>query len=260
VDTIKIDAAAKPGKANVVAITESGDLTKYNAAKRALAEAICVDEVKDIRDKAKAMQVYAMQAKDRVLIDQATEIRLRAERRVGELLKETQRNKGARGEGRPKKGGSSVRPPKDGTPRLSDLGINKTQSSRWQKLADISNDQFEELLTHAQHKASAVVDKAQQPKLARSNPKRRRFEDASMPGVVPDGRGKKPTSDGARFGPKSEQAHEVVAADEKIGILREFAQFVINVARNVSIDPKDHDQWRSLRERANAVLRSGATL
>jgi hypothetical protein len=141
----------------------SGDLTKYNAAKRALAEAVRVDEVKDIRDKAVAMRVYAMQARDRVLIDQATEIRLRAERRAGELLRDMEKNKGTRGDGRPKKGGSSARPPKDTTPKLSELDINKSQSSRWQKLADVSDSDFEELVTRAKQKACDTVDRVQQP-------------------------------------------------------------------------------------------------
>jgi hypothetical protein len=145
----------------------STDLAKYNAAKKALAEAYRIDEVKGIRDKAVAMRMYAMQAKDRILIDQATEIRLRAERRAGQLLKEMEKNKGAV----PGKTGVKARPVLDATPKLSDLGINKSQSSRWQKLADIDDDEFEGVVAHAQQKASAAVDRPPQPKTTpRPNP------------------------------------------------------------------------------------------
>jgi hypothetical protein len=154
----------------------SGDLTKYNAAKHALAEAVRIDEVKDIRDKAVALRAYAMQARDRVLIDQATEIRLRAERRVGQLLADMEKNPGARGN--PGGRGAKIERSQDATtqPTLSDLGINKTQSSRWQKLAGLAEDDFEMVVTKAQHKASAAVDHVQQLKpkpKPRPEPKRK---------------------------------------------------------------------------------------
>ena len=65
----------------------------------------------------------------------AAEIRLRAERRAGELLDQMPKNEGTRTVGGNPSGGSTVRPPDD-TPRLSDFGVSKSQSSRYQQVAE----------------------------------------------------------------------------------------------------------------------------
>jgi hypothetical protein len=143
-------------------------LAKYSAAKRALSLAVSIDEVKDIRDKAEAMRHYAAQAKDRALIDDATELRLRAERRAGDLLHGMEKNQG----GVPGKTGRKARPVLDTKAKLSDFNINKSQSSRWQKLADLTDNDFEEHLAKTKQKATAAIDRARQPK-PRSKPKRK---------------------------------------------------------------------------------------
>ncbi len=137
-------------------------LQRYDAARRALAEAHRVDEVKEIRDKAVAMQAYAKQAKDTALITQATEIRMRAERRAGELLREmAERNERHDGSNKQNLRGSHAATPV--VPKLADLGINKTQSSRWQTLAALDADAFEEKLESASKRAYDGIARPSRP-------------------------------------------------------------------------------------------------
>jgi hypothetical protein len=109
-------------------------LIRYDAARRALAAAHRVDEVKAIRDKAEAVRVYAKQAGDFELQNQAAEIRIRAERRAGELLVDMQTSgeRQAKERGRPTKVSSPTTLPK--------LGITRDQSSKWQRLASMIDD------------------------------------------------------------------------------------------------------------------------
>ena len=116
----------------------SAALVRYEAARHALRGACSVDEVKGIRDKAVAMEAYARQAQDTELQQWAGEIRLRAERRAGELLAGMDK---ATGGGDSSSGTKVV--PLDEPPTLSDLGVSKKESSRWQAVADIPEEEFE---------------------------------------------------------------------------------------------------------------------
>lgn len=89
------------------------------------------------------------------------DVRLRAEIRAGELLAEMEKNKGVAGqaEGRKVSGGIKLRPPETkSAPTLSDLGITKTQSSRWQKLAALPVAEREQKVATAKQKAQRAVD------------------------------------------------------------------------------------------------------
>lgn len=130
-------------------------LIRYEAARTALAEAHRVDEVKDIRDKAEAMVAYARQAKDQDLILWATEIKVRAERRAGEMLSSMEKSTGSKFNGRGPDG--EVRRSHDDTATLADIGISKIQSSRWQSLASMSDEHFETAVATAKDTAGQAA-------------------------------------------------------------------------------------------------------
>lgn len=133
------------------------NLVKYNAARIALAEAHQVDEVKDIRDKSEAMAAYARQAKDKEMLVWVTEIKVRAERRAGQLLAEMPKNQGTKGQ---LAGGNTIVPPENYVKTLADLGISKNESSRWQKLAGVSDEKFEHAVAAAKEVAGEVTTAA----------------------------------------------------------------------------------------------------
>ncbi len=122
-------------------------LIKYEAACRAIAECKSFDEVKSWADKAAAMQAYQRMAGDKSLEIDAAEIRIRAERRLGEMILAAKAdgglNRGAAGMAGNQHTGKVVRSGETTAPKLSDVGISKDQSSRAQKLAAVPEGEFE---------------------------------------------------------------------------------------------------------------------
>lgn len=125
----------------------SNQLVRYEQAVRALAACKAVDEVKSWADKAAAMQAYGRMAKDKTMEVDAAEIRIRAERRLGEMIAAQKASgglsKGSAGVGLNQHTPKELRSSVTTAPTLADAGISKDLSSRAQKLAAVPEAEFE---------------------------------------------------------------------------------------------------------------------
>jgi hypothetical protein len=128
-------------------------LAKYDAMLHAIACAYEVDEVKDM------LEHYARQANNIEAERQACEIRLRAERKAGQLLAQMDKAKG----GRPTE---TPRVDRGVSETLSDLGISYDQSSQWQKLGAVPQDKFDRALDEAERPTTnGILRATQEPKI-----------------------------------------------------------------------------------------------
>ena len=139
------------------------ELIKYNAMCRAIEAAHRVDEVKNIRDQAVALEHYARQAQNTDNERQACEIRLRAERKAGQLLAQIEKTKG----GRPSKTHSREEQVLTKGDALEELGISRKQSAQWEKLGAMSQRNFDLAIGTAVKPPSTagVIRAVEQPKL-----------------------------------------------------------------------------------------------
>jgi len=116
----------------------STELVHYDAAMRELAIAHKLDEVKDIRDKALALEIYARQANNLEAEDRCKEIRIRAERKWGQLYSASEKAPA----GRPRNSSNETRD-FDRPKTLDEICVSYDQSSKWQKLGEVPDDEFE---------------------------------------------------------------------------------------------------------------------
>jgi N6-adenosine-specific RNA methylase IME4 len=113
-------------------------LATIGYARRHLAKTTDLMEVLDIRDQAEALR-HLQKTADAGLDAQnaAAELKIRAERRAGELLVTIDRKH---------RGGSKFH---DGTLKLADLGIEKKESHRFQRIAALPEKEFQRYLIEA---------------------------------------------------------------------------------------------------------------
>lgn len=119
-------------------------LVKYEAARRALAEAVSADEVMHIRLEAKAIEAIARAASDVDLEVNAAKLRIRAEAKLGMMLAEAERA-GILRAGRPTSENGSAEEPLSRI-KLKEIGVEKKLSARAQKLNALGEQCLEQTL------------------------------------------------------------------------------------------------------------------
>lgn len=120
--------------------SEPKSLIFLEQAEKLLEKVSTIDEAKEIRDRAEALRVYSKQSKKGLGIqNQCAEIRIRAERRAGEILK-LMLKEGRRHSGH----GDQKSELAKQTPKLEDFGISRFESMEWQNIAFIPKAKFEQ--------------------------------------------------------------------------------------------------------------------
>lgn len=124
------------------------DLIRYDAMCSAIAECHSVDEVRDLKDKARALELYAKQCRNTDAERKACEVRLRAERRTGELLKELARatpaeTAAAGGRAKAATSNDGIQQTSPYAEALSRTGISRQSAHRYQALAEVPKAVFE---------------------------------------------------------------------------------------------------------------------
>lgn len=115
-------------------------LVIFTQATRMLAEATTIQKAKDLKDLALTAADFAKhKGMGEEAVQYARSYALEAERRMGELLKETERAKGAAVPGVGKRGAQGE-PRCEDEPTLAVLGLSKKESAAAQRLAEMPNE------------------------------------------------------------------------------------------------------------------------
>ncbi len=129
---------------------ETNSLVIFTQASKMLAEANTIQKAKELKDLALTASDWAKR-KDmgEEAVQYARSYALDAERKMGQLLKETERQK---------PGEYQRSPDVTVAPSLSDLGLTKRDSSEAQKLAELPEEQYQEVREGKQTRSGAIKE------------------------------------------------------------------------------------------------------
>lgn len=116
------------------------EMLLLDRAEEAIQQATTIKEAKEIRNQAEAMEVYARRIEyGEILRQRCTQIKLRAGRKAGELLRVSGKHPGGKPTDKPVLDGDWL-----DVPTLADLGVSRNDSARWQRMARMKAGEFEE--------------------------------------------------------------------------------------------------------------------
>lgn len=117
-------------------------ITPYDSMIHQIAECHRVDDVKEIHDKAIAMEEYARRAMNLDAERQCAQIRIRCEKRAAEMMRDLERKQGDRTD----LTSGSARRKSEYAETLERTKIPDRTARHWQQLADVPEAEFEEAL------------------------------------------------------------------------------------------------------------------
>lgn len=149
---------------------DTGALAQISQARRFLEQAKDLTDIKAVKDMAEAARLYARARRLGLETENAAaEIKVRADRKLGETLATTAKNRG----GQPEQRGSTPTPRvgvEQPAPTLAELGISHNESSNAQAIASLPDDVFEDVITETKEAGKPLATKP----LVREGRKRKR--------------------------------------------------------------------------------------
>ena len=128
----------------------------YTAAQHALAKAVKIEQASRVASVAGAMEVLAIKAKDQKLASDAAELKIRAARKIGVLIKiEKASGKQDKG-GRPRKKNRGFKTPVSES--LEKRGVDKNLAKRARKLEAMAEEKFENHVAKVKLLATAAAE------------------------------------------------------------------------------------------------------